>query len=48
MYLDKLDVSIEQLNDIIEALETTYGGEKYVTRLREIRNEMYDELEKEE
>lgn len=47
MYLDKLDLCIEQLNDMIEALETTKGGEMYVLKLREIRNNMYDELNKE-
>ena len=45
MYQDKLDLCIEQLNDIIEELETTRGGQAYVAKLREVRNAMYDELD---
>ena len=48
MYLDKLEQSVEQLDDIISELETTYGGEKYLDRLRQLRTEMLEELPEEE
>ena len=44
IYLSTLDEQLEKLDSIIEELSNTYGGEKYLGRLREVADEMDAEL----
>jgi len=48
IYLSVLDEQLEKLDSIIEELANTYGGEKYLGRLREVAAEMNKELHEDE
>ena len=43
-YLTKLETCLEHIQCAIDELETTYGGEKYMPRLREIHEQINKEL----